>query len=141
MMDADDGYILWTGIWKGVFIPSPPRTCTQLIIHIYISPWELERSVHSCGIMLTRELNCASIPADIIKMIESQPELAGQIRRVRGGYLKIQGTWMPYEVRAYFIAIICARLTFTSTGRTPTSSSVCRALTYLRTTRFDYVPL
>lgn len=95
----------------------------------------------SCGIMLTRELNCASIPADIIKMIESQPELAGQIRRVRGGYLKIQGTWMPYEVRAYFIAIICARLTFTSTGRTPTSSSVCRALTYLRTTRFDYVPL
>jgi hypothetical protein len=31
-------------------------------------------------------------------MIESQPDLASQIRRVRGGYLKIQGTWMPYEV-------------------------------------------
>ncbi|KAI9456785.1 transcription regulator HTH, apses-type DNA-binding domain-containing protein [Russula earlei] len=52
MMDVDDGYILWTGIWK----------------------------------------------ADIVKMIESQPDLASQIRRVRGGYLKIQGTWMPYEV-------------------------------------------
>lgn len=38
-------------------------------------------------------------PADIVKMIESQPELAPQLRRVRGGYLKIQGTWMPYEVR------------------------------------------
>ena len=37
-------------------------------------------------------------PADIVKMIESQPDLASQIRRVRGGYLKIQGTWMPYEV-------------------------------------------
>ncbi|KAG2115012.1 hypothetical protein DEU56DRAFT_874267 [Suillus clintonianus] len=52
MMDIDDGYILWTGIWK----------------------------------------------ADIVKMIDSQPDLAPVIRRVRGGYLKIQGTWMPYEV-------------------------------------------
>lgn len=31
-------------------------------------------------------------------MIDSQPDLAHVIRRVRGGYLKIQGTWMPYEV-------------------------------------------
>ncbi|KAJ7651416.1 transcription regulator HTH, apses-type DNA-binding domain-containing protein, partial [Roridomyces roridus] len=53
MMDIDDGYILWTGIWK----------------------------------------------ADIVKMIDSQPDLAHVIRRVRGGYLKIQGTWMPYDVR------------------------------------------
>ncbi len=36
--------------------------------------------------------------ADIVKMIDSQPDLAQVIRRVRGGYLKIQGTWMPYEV-------------------------------------------
>jgi len=36
--------------------------------------------------------------ADIVKMIDSQPDLASMIRRVRGGYLKIQGTWMPYEV-------------------------------------------
>jgi hypothetical protein len=36
--------------------------------------------------------------ADIVKMVESEPELAARIRRVRGGYLKIQGTWMPYEV-------------------------------------------
>lgn len=32
-------------------------------------------------------------------MLESQPDLAPQLRRVRGGYLKIQGTWMPFEVR------------------------------------------
>ncbi len=45
-------------------------------------------------------LDCASLfAADIVKMLESQPELATQLRRVRGGYLKIQGTWMPYEVR------------------------------------------
>ncbi|TFK96689.1 hypothetical protein BDV98DRAFT_614303 [Pterulicium gracile] len=57
MMDTDDGYILWTGIWKAL----------------------------------------GNSKADIVKMIDSQPELASVIRRVRGGYLKIQGTWMPYE--------------------------------------------
>ncbi|KAL1741900.1 transcription regulator HTH, apses-type DNA-binding domain-containing protein, partial [Schizophyllum fasciatum] len=57
MMDIDDGYVLWTGIWKGQ-LPPP----------------------------------------DIVKMVDSHPELASVIRRVRGGYLKIQGTWMPYEV-------------------------------------------
>lgn len=39
-----------------------------------------------------------ALQADIVKMIESQPNLAPLIRRVRGGYLKIQGTWMPYDV-------------------------------------------
>ncbi|KAF7773131.1 hypothetical protein Agabi119p4_5298 [Agaricus bisporus var. burnettii] len=58
MMDIDDGYILWTGIWKAL----------------------------------------GNSKADIVKMIDSQPDLAPLIRRVRGGYLKIQGTWMPYEV-------------------------------------------
>ncbi|KAF4597065.1 hypothetical protein EYR40_007515 [Pleurotus pulmonarius] len=58
MMDIDDGYVLWTGIWKAL----------------------------------------GNSKADIVKMIDSQPDLANHIRRVRGGYLKIQGTWMPYEV-------------------------------------------
>ncbi|CAL1715878.1 unnamed protein product [Somion occarium] len=58
MLDMDDGYVLWTGIWKAL----------------------------------------GNSKADIVKMIESQPELAPRLRRVRGGYLKIQGTWMPYEI-------------------------------------------
>ncbi|CCO28941.1 Transcriptional repressor XBP1 AltName: Full=XhoI site-binding protein 1 [Rhizoctonia solani AG-1 IB] len=58
MMDVDDGYVLWTGIWKAL----------------------------------------GNTKADIVKMLESQPDLAPQLRRVRGGYLKIQGTWMPFEV-------------------------------------------
>lgn len=50
--------------------------------------------------------------ADIVKMIESQPELAPRLRRVRGGYLKIQGTWMPYEIalklaRRWVLRIVC----------------------------------
>ncbi|KAM5544843.1 hypothetical protein V8D89_001741 [Ganoderma adspersum] len=58
MLDMDDGYILWTGIWKAL----------------------------------------GNSKADIVKIIDSQPDLAAQLRRVRGGYLKIQGTWMPYEI-------------------------------------------
>ncbi|EPQ53931.1 DNA-binding domain of Mlu1-box binding protein MBP1, partial [Gloeophyllum trabeum ATCC 11539] len=58
MMDMDDGYILWTGIWKAL----------------------------------------GNSKADIVRMVESQPDLASRIRRVRGGYLKIQGTWLPHDV-------------------------------------------
>ncbi|QRV89273.1 DNA-binding domain of Mlu1-box-binding protein MBP1 [Ceratobasidium sp. AG-Ba] len=36
--------------------------------------------------------------ADIVKILESQPHLAGKLRRVRGGYLKMQGTWMARDV-------------------------------------------
>jgi hypothetical protein len=36
--------------------------------------------------------------ADIVKMLDSMPEISPHIRRVRGGYLKIQGTWMKHEV-------------------------------------------
>ena len=38
------------------------------------------------------------ITADIVKMLDNMPEIAPHIRRVRGGYLKIQGTWMKYDV-------------------------------------------
>lgn len=36
--------------------------------------------------------------ADIVKILESQPDLANKLRRVRGGYLKMQGTWMARDV-------------------------------------------
>lgn len=59
--------------------------------------------------------------ADIVKMIDSQPDLAPLIRRVRGGYLKIQGTWMPYEVSPGCVAR--RRHTFESQDRLTTLSS------------------
>ncbi|VDC04914.1 unnamed protein product [Peniophora sp. CBMAI 1063] len=61
MIDADDSFVLWTGIWKAL----------------------------------------GNSKADVVKMVESVPDLASQIRRVRGGYLKIQGTWMPYKTAAH----------------------------------------
>ncbi|KAG8742760.1 hypothetical protein FRC10_000927 [Ceratobasidium sp. 414] len=57
MMDTDDGYVLWTGIWKAL----------------------------------------GNSKADIVKILESQPDLATKLRRVRGGYLKMQGTWMARD--------------------------------------------
>jgi hypothetical protein len=101
MMDVDDGYILWTGIWKGKLVPFSYTSISCVTGEFFApsySPREFKRlaifNCH-CGTWLTRVWYA---PADIVKMIESQPDLASQIRRVRGGYLKIQGTWMPYEV-------------------------------------------
>jgi hypothetical protein len=62
---------------------------------LFYSPREFERSAF---FKLSLQNGGSLCTADIVKMIESQPDLASQIRRVRGGYLKIQGTWMPYEV-------------------------------------------
>lgn len=36
--------------------------------------------------------------ADIVRLVENHPELEGVIRRIRGGFLKIQGTWVPFEL-------------------------------------------
>lgn len=79
MMDMDDGYILWTGIWKALGnhkgkCPEPP---------LFLVPWP------HCRFFLW----ILARLADIVKMLESQPDLAAQLRRVRGGYLKIQGQY------------------------------------------------
>ncbi|ONH69503.1 Transcriptional repressor XBP1 [Cyberlindnera fabianii] len=34
---------------------------------------------------------------DIVKLVDNIPSIASQVRRVRGGFLKIQGTWLPFE--------------------------------------------
>lgn len=47
------------------------------------------------------------IIADIVKILESQPDLANKLRRVRGGYLKMQGTWMARDVSAVFLIWQC----------------------------------
>lgn len=62
---------------------------------------KLERCIATlCGGLIG---GLTSYSADIVKMIDSQPELAPLIRRVRGGYLKIQGTWMPYEASSHLL--------------------------------------
>lgn len=79
--------------WQTLILPAP-SLCRPLLQRLAIR----KVCVH---FTTSRPHNTSSnliILADIVKMIDSQPDLAPLIRRVRGGYLKIQGTWMPYEV-------------------------------------------
>ena len=96
MMDIDDGYILWTGIWKGTYLSSPFYTSLTLAQRLAIPKARL-----FYFLFYGNPDAHPRTTADIVKMIDSQPDLASLIRRVRGGYLKIQGTWMPYEVSKY----------------------------------------
>ncbi|CAG8617846.1 1950_t:CDS:2, partial [Scutellospora calospora] len=36
--------------------------------------------------------------ADIARLVDTHPDLASTIKKVRGGFLKIQGTWFAYEL-------------------------------------------
>ncbi|KAK6457105.1 uncharacterized protein RJT20DRAFT_1683 [Scheffersomyces xylosifermentans] len=41
----------------------------------------------------------SNLKADIVKLLESTPKQYHQyIKRIRGGFLKIQGTWLPYKL-------------------------------------------
>ncbi|KAG5363093.1 Transcriptional repressor XBP1 [Yarrowia sp. B02] len=50
--------------------------------------------------------------ADIVKLIDNSPDLEAVIRRVRGGYLKIQGTWVPYDIARALASRTCYFIRF-----------------------------
>lgn len=50
--------------------------------------------------------------ADIVKLLDSCPELEPVLRRVRGGFLKIQGTWVPYDVARRLALRVCWPIRF-----------------------------
>lgn len=47
-----------------------------------------------------------------MKLIDSSPELETVIRRVRGGFLKIQGTWLPFETAERLAARTCYHIRY-----------------------------
>ncbi|KAI8394033.1 transcription regulator HTH, apses-type DNA-binding domain-containing protein, partial [Radiomyces spectabilis] len=62
--------------------------------------WDRESGyVHFTGIWKS----LGNSKSDIVKMVDSNPEL--KVKKIRGGFLKIQGTWIPYE----FAYILCKR--------------------------------
>ncbi|KAI7894972.1 transcription regulator HTH, apses-type DNA-binding domain-containing protein [Mucor mucedo] len=62
--------------------------------------WDRESGyVHFTGIWKS----LGNSKADIVKMVDSNPEL--KVKKIRGGFLKIQGTWIPYE----YAYILCKR--------------------------------
>ncbi|KAG7885628.1 hypothetical protein KL938_000660 [Ogataea parapolymorpha] len=50
--------------------------------------------------------------ADIVKLIDSSPELEPDLKRVRGGFLKIQGTWIPFELARKLAARFCYKIRY-----------------------------
>lgn len=41
---------------------------------------------------------CGNTKTDIVKLVENFPSLQTAVKRVRGGFLKIQGTWLPFDI-------------------------------------------
>ncbi|CAI5756469.1 unnamed protein product [Candida verbasci] len=67
--------------------------------------WDFETGfVHLTGIWKASlqnnsESSTSSMKADIVKLSESTPkEFQPYIKRIRGGFLKIQGTWLPFKL-------------------------------------------
>ncbi|RUS13041.1 hypothetical protein BC937DRAFT_86444 [Endogone sp. FLAS-F59071] len=62
--------------------------------------WDRETGyVHFTGIWKA----LGNSKAEIVKMVDSNPNI--KVRKIRGGFLKIQGTWIPYE----HAHILCSR--------------------------------
>ncbi|KAK9470536.1 uncharacterized protein V1510DRAFT_270291 [Dipodascopsis tothii] len=50
--------------------------------------------------------------ADIVKLVDNSPDLEPVIRRVRGGFLKIQGTWLPYNIARTLASRTCFHIRY-----------------------------
>ena len=51
--------------------------------------------------------------ADIVKLLESTPkQYQAYIKRIRGGFLKIQGTWLPYKLCRILARRFCYHIRF-----------------------------
>ena len=83
LWDYETGYVHLTGIWKALL-------AALITDHVTIALPALSYS----------------LKADIVKLLELTPKrYQPYIKRVRGGLLRIQGTWMPYLL----CKILCRR--------------------------------
>ncbi|CAK9435420.1 uncharacterized protein LODBEIA_P01470 [Lodderomyces beijingensis] len=82
--DYETGFVHLTGIWKAALSveDSTPPTPSHL-------------------------------KADIVKLLESTPkEYQAYIKRIRGGFLKIQGTWLPFKLCKILARRFCYYIRF-----------------------------
>lgn len=81
--DYESGYVHLTGIWKAA-IHHPDN-----------------------------DLPKASSKADIVKLLESTPrQHQSKIKRIRGGFLKIQGTWLHYLLCRFLARRFCYHIRY-----------------------------
>lgn len=80
--------------------------------------WDYETGfVHLTGIWkasINDEVNThRNLKADIVKLLESTPKQYHQhIKRIRGGFLKIQGTWLPFDLCKMLAKRFCYHIRF-----------------------------
>lgn len=80
--------------------------------------WDYETGfVHLTGIWkasINDEINThRNLKADIVKLLESTPKQYHQhIKRIRGGFLKIQGTWLPFGLCKMLAKRFCYHIRF-----------------------------
>lgn len=74
--DHDTGYVHLTGLWRAALQERSLQKNADGVLHVK-----------------------ANSKADIVKLLELTPKSLHQfIKRVRGGFLKIQGTWVPFHL-------------------------------------------
>ncbi|WEJ96203.1 hypothetical protein PSN45_003739 [Yamadazyma tenuis] len=83
--DYETGFVHLTGMWKAA---------------------EIATSAH-------QNSNSHKAKADIVKLLDSTPtEYHDHIKRIRGGFLKIQGTWLPYSMCKILARRFCYYIRF-----------------------------
>ncbi|KAI5968866.1 hypothetical protein CANMA_002040 [Candida margitis] len=82
--DYETGFVHLTGIWKA-----------------------------SLNVEGSAPPSASHLKADIVKLLESTPkQYQAYIKRIRGGFLKIQGTWLPYKLCKILARRFCYHIRF-----------------------------
>lgn len=91
--DYETGFVHLTGIWKASISESSDS---------------LSNSGGTSG-----DHPKSHFKADIVKLLETTPkEYQQHIKRIRGGFLKIQGTWLPYDLCKIVARKFCYHIRF-----------------------------
>lgn len=106
--DFETGYVHLTGIWKAAL--ASLANGVNYGNDGYGRPVGLERAPGRLG---PATPSSSRIKADIFKLLESTPrEYQLLIKRIRGGFLKIQGTWLPYQLCKVLCSRFCWNIRF-----------------------------
>lgn len=83
--DYESGFVHLTGLWRAALYEQALQRNRDGVVHVK-----------------------PNAKADIVKLLESMPQaLHLYIKRVRGGFLKIQGTWVPFHLCKRLATTFC----------------------------------
>lgn len=75
--------------------------------------WKASLAASSDPNVVNAALSSYNMKADIVKLLESTPKsFQPYIKRIRGGFLKIQGTWLPYSLAKMLAKKFCYHIRY-----------------------------